>query len=216
MCPTVVIVGTLDTKGEEVGYLRKMIQQSGCSAVVVDVGVLSSPTIAPDFTRDQVASAGGSTLTELLQRKDRRFAIETMTRGGASIVQEKYLSHTSHPAANEAKVKGQFEFMIDKEAGRDDPGCSSPLERGVGNWLRQHLCREKRRRGDFYRGKMDPTPYPCRTRDRRLRDLSNVITIAKSFVRLRGDFSRVRIGNVISHGHGSVTEHAQPGECLTG
>jgi hypothetical protein len=30
------------------------------------------------------------------------------------------------------------------------------------------------------------------------------------------DFSRVRIEIMIYPGHGSVTEHAQPGECLTG
>ena len=88
MPPTVVIVGTLDTKGEEVGYLKEVIQQAGCATVVVDVGVLPSPTIAADITREQVAAAEGSTLKELLQRKDRRLAVETMTRGAASLVQE--------------------------------------------------------------------------------------------------------------------------------
>lgn len=88
MPPTVVILGTLDTKGEEVGYLRELIQQEGCGAVVVDVGVLPSPTISADFTREQVAAAGGSTLEDLLRRKDRRTAVETMTRGAASVVQE--------------------------------------------------------------------------------------------------------------------------------
>ena len=88
MPPAVVIVGTLDTKGEEVGYLRELIRQAGCSTVVVDVGVLPSPTIAADVTREEVASAGGSTLKQLLQRQDRRVAVETMTRGAASLVQD--------------------------------------------------------------------------------------------------------------------------------
>jgi len=43
-----------------------------------------------------------------------------------------------------------------------------------------------------------------------------LIAIAKSFVRLLDDFSRVRIENLIYPGHGSVTEHAQPGECIIG
>jgi hypothetical protein len=44
----------------------------------------------------------------------------------------------------------------------------------------------------------------------------SIIAIAKSFVRLFNDFSRVRIGNMIYPGHGSVPEHAQPGKCLFG
>ena len=43
-----------------------------------------------------------------------------------------------------------------------------------------------------------------------------LIAVAKSFVRLLNDFSRVWIGNMICPGHGSVTEHAQPRKCLTG
>lgn len=88
MRPTVVIVGTLDTKGDEVGYLREIIQNAGCSTLVVDVGVLPSPTIPADFTREQVALAGGSTLKKLLRSKDRRLAVETMTRGAASIMED--------------------------------------------------------------------------------------------------------------------------------
>ena len=43
-----------------------------------------------------------------------------------------------------------------------------------------------------------------------------IIAIAKSFVRLFNDFSRVRVGNMIYPGHGSVPEHTQPGKCLFG
>ena len=45
---------------------------------------------------------------------------------------------------------------------------------------------------------------------------ASVIAIAKSFVRLHNNFSRDRVGNMISRGHVSVTERAQPGECLSG
>ena len=38
MQPTVVIVGTLDTKGEEIGYVKQLIEDTGCSTLVVDVG----------------------------------------------------------------------------------------------------------------------------------------------------------------------------------
>lgn len=83
---TVVILGTLDTKGEEVGYLKDLIEKSGCATAVVDVGTLHPPAVPADISREQVAAAGGSSIEELLQRGDRRPAVETMMEGAASIV----------------------------------------------------------------------------------------------------------------------------------
>jgi uncharacterized protein (UPF0261 family) len=90
MPPTVVIAGTLDTKGDEVGFLRQVIEKEGCSVIVVDVGILGKPTIVADFSRDQVAIAGGSGISELLERKDRRIAVQVMTDGAAFIVNDLY------------------------------------------------------------------------------------------------------------------------------
>lgn len=88
MPPTVVIVGTLDTKGEEVGYVKELVQAEGCSTIVVDVGILHSPVIAGDISREQVASAGGTSLEQLLLRKDRRLAVQTMIRGASALVKD--------------------------------------------------------------------------------------------------------------------------------
>jgi uncharacterized protein (UPF0261 family) len=86
----VVIVGTLDTKGEEVGFLKQCVELQGCSTIVVDVGTLHPPSISADITRDTVAQAAGCSIRELLEAKDRRLAVETMIRGAASIVQDLY------------------------------------------------------------------------------------------------------------------------------
>ncbi len=88
MRPTVVIVGTLDTKGEEVGYVKQIIEDHGCAALALDVGTLNPPAIPADIDRREVASQGGSTPEELLSKKDRRFAVETMIRGASAIVEE--------------------------------------------------------------------------------------------------------------------------------
>ena len=86
MPATVVIVGTLDTKGEEIGYVRQIIQESGCSTIIVDVGTLNLPKMEPDISRAQVAAAVGTTPEELLERADRRLAVQTMIDGGALTV----------------------------------------------------------------------------------------------------------------------------------
>lgn len=86
----IAIIGTLDTKGEEVAYIKQLIQESGCSTIVVDVGVLHQPRTEADVSRDSVASAGGVALKELLDVGDRRLAIQTMTEGAKSIVRDLY------------------------------------------------------------------------------------------------------------------------------
>ena len=67
MPPTVVIVGTLDTKGEEIGYVKRLLEDAACSTLVIDVGVLHAPGIQSDISREQVATAGGVQLQELLK-----------------------------------------------------------------------------------------------------------------------------------------------------
>ena len=82
----VVIIGTLDTKGQEVEFLRESIIGHQCVPIVLDVGILNPPTTVADILRERVALAGGSNLEELLRRKDRRLAVQTMIRGAAELL----------------------------------------------------------------------------------------------------------------------------------
>ncbi len=86
----VVLVGTLDTKGEEIAYLRDRISQYGRSTLVIDVGTLDPPMIEADIPRMKVAEAAGGSMAELEDRKDRRLAVETMIRGASRIVDDLY------------------------------------------------------------------------------------------------------------------------------
>jgi uncharacterized protein (UPF0261 family) len=88
MNPSIVIVGTLDTKGDEVGYLKELIQAENCSTIVMDVGTLNPPTITPDISRERIASAGGDTSERLAEQNSRRLSVETMIHGAAAIVKE--------------------------------------------------------------------------------------------------------------------------------
>jgi uncharacterized protein (UPF0261 family) len=86
MSINVAVVGTLDTKGQEIKYLKECIVSHGCSAIVIDVGILHPPASQADIARETVAQAGGSTLEQILIRKDRRLAVQTMINGAAQIV----------------------------------------------------------------------------------------------------------------------------------
>jgi uncharacterized protein (UPF0261 family) len=84
--PTVVLVGTLDTKGTEYDYLRERLRAQGVDTVLVDAGVLSEPRAEPDITREEVARAAGADARALAEAGDRGAAVETMARGSAEIV----------------------------------------------------------------------------------------------------------------------------------
>jgi len=81
----VVIVGTLDTKGEEIGFARDVIEAQGLDAHVIDVGVMGEPAFEPDTSASEVAEAAGTTLDDLREDADRGEAMEAMGEGAAAI-----------------------------------------------------------------------------------------------------------------------------------
>ena len=86
----VVLVGALDTKGEEFRFVRDLIRARGLETVVVDFGVMGEPSFAPDITADEVARAGGHPLADLREGKDKTLAMETMQCGLAGVVLRLY------------------------------------------------------------------------------------------------------------------------------
>jgi uncharacterized protein (UPF0261 family) len=87
---TVVLLGTLDTKGEEYDFLRRKVREEGVSVLLVDTGVLGAPLAEPDISRQEVAEAAGANAQELAGSGDRGAAVEAMARGAAEIVKELY------------------------------------------------------------------------------------------------------------------------------
>lgn len=89
---TIVIVGTLDTKGEEIEYLKQLVGTRGHESLVIDCGVLGKPMFTPEVTREEVARAAGRSLDELIMLGDERKAMDVMAQGAADIAGELYLS----------------------------------------------------------------------------------------------------------------------------
>ena len=85
---TVVLLGTLDTKGDEYEFLRRRVLEEGVDALLVDTGVLGSPLAEPDISRQQVAEAASADLQELATSEDRGAAVEAMARGVSEIVKD--------------------------------------------------------------------------------------------------------------------------------
>lgn len=82
----VILIGTLDTKGVELQFVRDLLQAAGVATLVVDAGVKGSPHFAPDVPREQVFMAAGTTLAALQRAGDRGQAVEAAARGAAKLV----------------------------------------------------------------------------------------------------------------------------------
>jgi uncharacterized protein (UPF0261 family) len=84
---TVVLLGTLDTKGAEYAFLADRLRSLGLDVVVVDAGVLGPPSFEADVTREEVAAAAGADAYALAEAGDRGAAVTAMAQGAEAIVQ---------------------------------------------------------------------------------------------------------------------------------
>ncbi|MGP4021868.1 Tm-1-like ATP-binding domain-containing protein [Actinomadura sp. 3N407] len=82
---TVVLVGTLDTKGAEYTWLRDRVRGLGCDVVLVDAGIGASEVEA-DVAAERVAEAGGASLEALRDAGDRGAAVTAMGEGAAAVL----------------------------------------------------------------------------------------------------------------------------------
>jgi uncharacterized protein (UPF0261 family) len=79
---TVLLIGTLDTKGREIAYLRDRVRTLGLGTLVLDSGILGEPLgCEPDISREQVAQAAGYDIDALRTIGTRGAAVERMIEG---------------------------------------------------------------------------------------------------------------------------------------
>src|SRR5262245_44840103 len=83
---TIAILGTMDTKGEEHAYVAEIIQKKGHKTLVVDVGALEPPRLAPDVKREEVAAAAGVDLNALIAKRARGETIKAMSNGAPIVL----------------------------------------------------------------------------------------------------------------------------------
>lgn len=85
--PTVVLLGTLDTKGAEYTFLRDRLRSAGVDTILVDAGVRGAQHADPDITCDEVAAAVGADVRALRDAGDRGAAVNTMAEGATAVLQ---------------------------------------------------------------------------------------------------------------------------------
>lgn len=86
----ILLIGSLDTKSDEFGYVQSLIKSRGHEVYIIDTGVLGKPGIKPDVSASEVAVMGGGLLDELRKKRDRGEAVDVMMAGVQKLVPELY------------------------------------------------------------------------------------------------------------------------------
>jgi uncharacterized protein (UPF0261 family) len=84
MSKTILVVGTYDTKHDELAYLEAVIRDQGGQVLRMDVSVLGNPATPVDVSKHDVAAAAGSTIAEAIASGDENHAMQIMARGAAA------------------------------------------------------------------------------------------------------------------------------------
>jgi uncharacterized protein (UPF0261 family) len=89
--PRIGLIGTLDTKGAEIAYVRDQVRRFGAVPVVIDSGVLGEAVdCTPDISRQEVAKASGRSIDEVRQAGSRGRAVEIMREGVRAVCTNLY------------------------------------------------------------------------------------------------------------------------------
>lgn len=87
---TILVVGTYDTKDDELNYLCSVIQAQGGEVASMDVSVLGDPSTPTDYSKHQVAEAGGSSIDAAINAGDENHAMQIMATGAAALTSRLY------------------------------------------------------------------------------------------------------------------------------
>ncbi|GAB7025359.1 Tm-1-like ATP-binding domain-containing protein [Geotalea toluenoxydans] len=84
----IVIICNLDTRGEDIIFVKHLIEQRGHKAYFLDFSMEEPPPFKGDITCEEVAQRGGMTIEAVREcyRSDRDRAMENQIRGASAIV----------------------------------------------------------------------------------------------------------------------------------
>ena len=86
--PLIAVVGTFDTKTDELQYLAEKIQVAGGIPITIDVSVLGETSFHPKFSKHDVASSAGSAIDKITNADDENIAMQLMAKGAAKLIKE--------------------------------------------------------------------------------------------------------------------------------
>ena len=87
---TILIVGTYDTKNDELDYMADRVRAMDGGVLTMDISVLGDPATPTDLSKHDVAEAGGSRIQAAIDSGDENTAMQIMAKGGAALARRLY------------------------------------------------------------------------------------------------------------------------------
>ena len=82
---TILVVGTYDTKQDELSFLADCLRDQGGTVLTMDVSVLGDPSRPCDVSKHEVAAAAGSSIQDAVDCADENHAMQIMARGASAM-----------------------------------------------------------------------------------------------------------------------------------
>src|SRR5579864_6034939 len=92
----ILIIGTADTKADELQFLKRSVAGMGARGVIMDVGVLGRPSFVPEYPSSRVADAAGTTLAAIAASGDENHAMQKMAEGAVKLALSLYRAGEVH------------------------------------------------------------------------------------------------------------------------
>lgn len=83
--PRILVIGTGDTKADELRFMRTCIETAGGEPAMMDVSILGDPPYAPEYDKHAVAQAAGSTIASMAGSGDENTAMTLMALGASRL-----------------------------------------------------------------------------------------------------------------------------------
>jgi uncharacterized protein (UPF0261 family) len=83
--PRILLIGTGDTKADELRFMEGCIIAAGGAAVMMDISVLGDPPYAPRHDKHAVAAAADATIEAIIASGDENSAMALMARGASRL-----------------------------------------------------------------------------------------------------------------------------------
>jgi uncharacterized protein (UPF0261 family) len=85
---TILVIGTYDTKSDELNYLVERIESQGGKTLTMDVSVLGNPPSPTTISKHDVAFAAGSSIQGAIDSGDENKAMQIMAKGASAVVRK--------------------------------------------------------------------------------------------------------------------------------
>lgn len=87
---TILVIGTYDTKDDELRFLAGVIRSQGGNVVTMDVSVLGNPSNPCDYSKHDVTGEGGNSIEMATASGNENTAMQIMAKGAALLASRLY------------------------------------------------------------------------------------------------------------------------------